>query len=290
MNDEIPQWQKVYRSLDEARDRLDEASTEEQFQAVGIICRETLISLAQIVYDPVKHASKGVSPSETDAKRMLDAFLSHELPGDSNEATRRQAKTALDSANSLQHRRTAEYRDAALCIEATTSVVNIVALLSGRTSSTTSFDVQVKFSYRGTILSRDEHLYLLGVLVINQGARAVNEFKLEFTFPNLGTIPRKWAPCGEEHQGDKRLIEIKPQDEAVSVREEGYSVRIIYCSRGTLFPRDQLNLSEVIGLRYRIDQGVYANLDDMPPLKWILYADNMQPKQGEISLGHLNNY
>lgn len=293
MNDEDlkpPQWRKVYRSLDEAKNRLGEASTEEQFQAVGIICRETLISLAQIVYDPTKHAPGSITPSKTDAKRMLDTFLSHELAGHSNEAARRQAKATLDLANNLQHRRTAGYRDAALCVEATTSVVNTVTLLSGYTPRTSSLDVQVKFSYRGITLSHDEHLYLLAVLVTNQGVQAVNEFKLEFFFPNLDTIPRKWTVFGEQNQTDKRLLEIKPQDEAVSVKEEGYLIHITYRSKGTLFSQDQLDLSEAIGLRYRINQSIYNNLEDMPPLKWILYSDNMQPKQGEISLEYLNNY
>jgi len=159
MNDEDkdlkqPQWEKVYRSLDEAKNRLDEASTEEQFQAVGIICRETLISLAQIVYDPVEHPSERIIPSKTDAKKMLDAFLSNKLSGHTNEAARHQAKATLDLANDLQHKRTAGYRDAALCVEATTSVVNTVTLLSGHTPRLSSFDVQVKFSHKGITLGR----------------------------------------------------------------------------------------------------------------------------------------
>ncbi len=295
MNDEDkdlkqPQWEKVYRSLDEAKNRLDEASTEEQFQAVGIICRETLISLAQIVYDPVEHPSESIIPSKTDAKKMLDAFISYELAGHANEATRRQAKATLDVANDLQHRRTAGYRDAALCVEATTSVVNTVTLLSGHTPRLSSFDVQVKFSHKGITLGYDEHLYLLAVRVINQGVQAVNEFKLEFSFPNLDIIPRKWRLSGEQNQTDKKLLEIKPQDEAVSVKEEGYLIHIIFHSKDKLFPQDQLDLSDAIGLRYRINQSIYFNLEEMPPLKWILYADNMLPKQGEISLHHLNNF
>jgi hypothetical protein len=32
----------------------------------------------------------------------------------------------------LQHKRTASFRDAALCSEATTSVVNLIAIIAGR--------------------------------------------------------------------------------------------------------------------------------------------------------------
>ena len=53
-------WSRVDRGLDEARRRLEEASTEEQFQAVGLFCREVLTSLAQAIYDPSRHPSLDV--------------------------------------------------------------------------------------------------------------------------------------------------------------------------------------------------------------------------------------
>ena len=125
-------WPRIDRTLDEARTQLASASTEEQFQTVGLLCREVLISLAQTVYDPDRHPSPGgLSVSETDAKRMLDGYLAVEISGGSNAAARKHAKASLDLANELQHERTAEFRKARLCAEATASVVNIVAILSG---------------------------------------------------------------------------------------------------------------------------------------------------------------
>lgn len=125
-------WPRIDRTLGEARTQLASASTEEQFQTVGLLCREVLISLAQTVYDSDRHSSPdGVSVSETDAKRMLDGYLAIEIPGGSNAVARKHAKASLDLANELQHERTAEFRKAALCAEATASVVNIVAILSG---------------------------------------------------------------------------------------------------------------------------------------------------------------
>jgi hypothetical protein len=126
-------WPRVDRGIYELRRRLEQAQNEEQFQAVGLLCRETLISVAQVVYDPQRHPPTDcVSPSETDAKRMLDAYIAVELAGGPNEAVRRHAKAALTLAADLQHHRTAEYRQAALCAEATTSVVNLIAIISGR--------------------------------------------------------------------------------------------------------------------------------------------------------------
>lgn len=136
MFEEPTGWEKVDRGLIEIKKRIAQAATEEQFQAVGLLCREVLISLAQLVYDPGRHpSSDGVPPSPTDAKRQLDAYFAVELSGSTNEAARRHARASLDLANDLQHRRTAAFREAALCAEATTSVVNIVAIISGRRKS-----------------------------------------------------------------------------------------------------------------------------------------------------------
>jgi hypothetical protein len=126
-------WAKVDGALGEIRKRLEESSTEEQFQAVGLLCRETLISLGRTVYEPTLHrAVDDIGPSPTDAKRMLEAYLATELAGGPNKIARQHAKAALDLANELQHKRTANFRQAALCAEATTSVVNLVAIISGK--------------------------------------------------------------------------------------------------------------------------------------------------------------
>jgi len=63
---------------------------------------------------------------------MLGAFISTELAGGANEGVRRHAKAALTLVNELQHNRTATYRQAALCGEALTAVVNLLAIVSGR--------------------------------------------------------------------------------------------------------------------------------------------------------------
>ena len=126
-------WQRVDRCVGELRDRLAAATTEEQFQGVGLLGREALISVGQAIYDAQRHPSvDGVQPSPTDGKRMLEAFIATELAGGANEEARRHAKSALAFAVALQHHRTATFRDAALCAEATTSVINLIAIVAGR--------------------------------------------------------------------------------------------------------------------------------------------------------------
>ena len=125
-------WPRIDRTLGDVRTRLESAATEEQFQTVGLLCREVLISLAQTVFDPGRHSLLDDGKvSKTDAKRMLDRYLAVELAGGSHSVARKHAKASLDLANELQHERTAAFRKAALCAEATASVVNIIAILSG---------------------------------------------------------------------------------------------------------------------------------------------------------------
>lgn len=135
MFEEATGWQKVDRQLQEVRLRLDSAESEEQCQAVGLLCREVLISVAQEVYDPELHRPHdGTVPSDTDVGRMLESYFSAELKGGGNDEARTHAKAALRLALALQHKRTADFRLAALCAEATSSVVNILAVMAGRRS------------------------------------------------------------------------------------------------------------------------------------------------------------
>jgi hypothetical protein len=126
-------WERVDRGVEKARARMESARDEEDYQTVGLLCREVLISLGQAVYDPALHSSPdGVTPSATDAGRMIEAFLAQAAEGRSYENVRRHAKAALQLGVELQHKRTADFRAAALCLEATSSLTNIVNILSGR--------------------------------------------------------------------------------------------------------------------------------------------------------------
>ena len=126
----------VHRQLARARDQLEDATDSEQFQSVGLLCREVMVSLAEAVYDPVRHPPlDGVQPSKSDAKRMLEAFVGVELRGKSNKEARKVATAAIDFANNVQHKRTADHIYAAMCIAATTSVVQIISITARKQDS-----------------------------------------------------------------------------------------------------------------------------------------------------------
>lgn len=131
-------WQKVDRQVQEMRLRLNAAQTEEQCQGVGLLCREILISVAQELFDAKRHpTSDGIAASDTDAKRMIEAIFDAELKGSGNDEARRHAKAAVNLALALQHKRTADFKTAALCAEGTLSVVNLLAIIDGRRGGST---------------------------------------------------------------------------------------------------------------------------------------------------------
>lgn len=124
-------WERVDRTLSKARTQLGTASAEEDCQAIGLLCREVIISLAQAVYDPSIHESlDGVKPSATDANRMLEGYIGHAFPGESFKEVRAHARASLALALNLQHRRTATPQLAALCVEATASTTAVIAIIA----------------------------------------------------------------------------------------------------------------------------------------------------------------
>lgn len=126
-------WERIERSIKEIKIRQSEAKQEEQFQVVGLLCRETIVTLAQSVYIAEKHPIlDNVSVSKTDAKRMLEAYIAVEFGGSANEKLRKYAKATLDLANELTHKRSATQKDASLCSVATLSLINFIGTIEGR--------------------------------------------------------------------------------------------------------------------------------------------------------------
>jgi integrase len=94
----------------EMEERLRGAQTEEQCQAVGNLGRDVAISLGQAVYDPESHGatdSQGTKIGRDDAKRMLDAYIEASMTGSGNAEFRSFAKSAVQQATALSHKRTA---------------------------------------------------------------------------------------------------------------------------------------------------------------------------------------
>lgn len=129
-------WPKINRSIMEIKKRLYEAITPEQFQSIGHLSREAIISLGQQVFNKDLHIMDSLEvPSKTDANGMLEAYFKFNLVGSSNETTRRYAKSTLALANELTHKRTATKKDALLCNSAMLSLINLVRIVEQETGS-----------------------------------------------------------------------------------------------------------------------------------------------------------
>ena len=127
---ELTGWDRIERTVEEIRIRIIEAQHEEQFQAIGVLCRDVIISLAQEVYDVDRHPSEDDTiPSSTDSNRMLAAYIFSEMPGSQNEALRKYAKATNTLANELTHKRSATMQYAKICSSATISLINLFRIL-----------------------------------------------------------------------------------------------------------------------------------------------------------------
>ena len=128
----FPNWRRVKLTIEGAKAQLSRASTPWELQCVGVLCREVLISLAQAVFETdISRTSIPNKISPADAKGMLGAFIGTSAEGKTNRAIRKQATDAIDLANHLQHCRSATHQKAAVCVESTIFVTNLVALLAG---------------------------------------------------------------------------------------------------------------------------------------------------------------
>ena len=128
---EPTEWDLISRVQDKIRNGLASGSDEEDYQNIGLLCREVLITLAQTVFDGDEHPSlDGKETSPTDVKGMLSRYINVALQGDTNKTARKYVNAAFDLTNKLQHKRSASFRDAALCAQATFSVINFIAVVS----------------------------------------------------------------------------------------------------------------------------------------------------------------
>lgn len=131
----ISSWPDISNAIDKILQTSSIAETEIDFQNVGNSCRELIISLAQIVYNPSIHGDKyndGKTISKTDAMGMLTNYFSHTLSGSSNDEYRSYAKATHKIANMLTHKRNATKKDMLITVFATLSLINFVGVIEGK--------------------------------------------------------------------------------------------------------------------------------------------------------------
>ncbi|MBQ6184929.1 MAG: hypothetical protein IJK48_03585 [Bacteroidales bacterium] len=132
---EIDDWKRIKRTLAKIKKDSVSALNEEDFQQIGHLCREVIISLAQAVFNPSIHGGtdeKGDVISTTDAMRMLGNYINVQLKGPSNEVLRSYAKATNKLANTLTHKRDADKKVMLLTVAATIALINVIGVLEDK--------------------------------------------------------------------------------------------------------------------------------------------------------------
>jgi hypothetical protein len=117
-------WERVDDQIVQLRDRYTSALTTEDFQAVGLLCRDIFVSLDEAVFDSTQHVPDGEEPPDQLVDRLL-AVVEHEASGASNKELRGLLKSNIDYANKVQHDRAATRRQARIVAEVTMTCVTL---------------------------------------------------------------------------------------------------------------------------------------------------------------------
>ena len=118
---EVTGWAAVDGQVAQLRRRLAAGRTSEDVQAVGLLCRDIMVTLADACHDPAVHGHVGAS-----AVDRLNAVVNHIAPREENERLRKLLKATIDYANVVQHRRQGTLIEAGLVAEATVAAVNLM--------------------------------------------------------------------------------------------------------------------------------------------------------------------
>ncbi len=132
---ELTDWERISRTVFKIKQGSSTATKEEDYQQIGLLCREVIISLAQAVYNPKVHGTtdeKGNEIGKTDAMRMIGNYINVRLAGPSNEELRAYAKVTNKLANLLTHKRDAVKKDMLLTVVATISLINFIGILEDK--------------------------------------------------------------------------------------------------------------------------------------------------------------
>jgi hypothetical protein len=128
-------WEQLDAEVEQLRRDAASASTGHDRAAVGRLCRELFVSLADAAYDETRH---GPIPPPVDGEgggtvtKRLDAVIAAEAGGRSLEDLRGLMRKGLGLANNLQHRKNPSDTEAMICADATILVVSAVRRLTAR--------------------------------------------------------------------------------------------------------------------------------------------------------------
>lgn len=119
---------QLFRKLKNVAALIDTAKEIEDFQAIGVQCRETLIELGNHIYNPMM-AGSGEQPQASNFKRKCELFIQFYLKGSENSDYRNIIKklteATWDYANKITHSRSATYYEVSTCVTLCISLVGV---------------------------------------------------------------------------------------------------------------------------------------------------------------------
>lgn len=129
----------VWRRWETAAQAIDTAKEAEDFQAVGMRCRETLVSLAKALRNEVPLSKDIDPPKAADFVSWSEHIAAHFALGSRNEHIRsylrHTSKEAWQLVNWLTHSSTASLYEAHLALDATSNLLEMYSLVVMRSES-----------------------------------------------------------------------------------------------------------------------------------------------------------
>lgn len=129
----IEPFGECFRLLSEAAEALSHSREVSDYQAVGVRCREALVSFVNAAQVVIPWTGEGEPPKRADLKGWADHICSATLPGATHEHRRHLFKTLLDSAwkfvNWLTHSTASKWHDAEAGFAATDSAIGLCTSL-----------------------------------------------------------------------------------------------------------------------------------------------------------------
>lgn len=126
LNDEMTPT--LFRKLRNVVGQLDKSKEIEDFQSIGVQCREILIELGNTIYFE-EMAGTGEQPQSSNFKRKAELFVQFYLFGSDNSDYRNYIKKITEAtweyACKITHSKSATFYEASTCVTLTTSLVSV---------------------------------------------------------------------------------------------------------------------------------------------------------------------
>ena len=118
-----------WRTLEEANEALRHAEEVEDFQAVGMRCRESLITLGHVAQDLIHLPDAQARPKRSDFRAWSEIIANAILPGSTHHERRGLLKSSADNAwrfaHWLTHARVAHFNDAEAAVSSTEFTISL---------------------------------------------------------------------------------------------------------------------------------------------------------------------